>query len=246
MAPGPLALFFDYDGTLAPFAPRPELAVLPVETRDVLRALAGRPDCTIGIISSRVLREIVAFVDLEGVLYAGLTGLEIRLTTGATRRNPAITVCRPALQEVARVLRRELERFEGAWLEDKEGALAVHHRALDPGRVPELRDRVGDRIHQYEETLRLESNAFTLEIWPRVQMNKGEALSALLKETNPSALPLFAGDDTNDAPALRRVRELGGIAIGVGKNAPDAAEYLLETPQALLELLERVARERAP
>jgi trehalose-phosphatase len=241
--PAHLALFFDYDGTLAPFAPRPELAVLPVETRDVLRTLAARDDVTVGIISSRVLREVVAFVDLEGVLYAGLTGLEVRLANGETRSDAAIEACRPVLQKLARELHDELQPFPGAWLEDKDGALAVHHRALDDERLPELRDRVQNLITP-RETLRLESNAFTLEVWPRVRMNKGKAVQVLLAETAASAFPFYAGDDTNDAPALQRVRELGGIAVGVGPAAPDAAEYRLETPRDLRALLEGLAQAR--
>lgn len=48
-----LALLLDYDGTLAPLAPHPDLALLPIETKQVLEKLANLPDVHISIISGR-------------------------------------------------------------------------------------------------------------------------------------------------------------------------------------------------
>jgi trehalose-phosphatase len=46
----PLALLFDYDGTLAPLAPHPSLAALPAATRDALAALAELPRVAVGVV----------------------------------------------------------------------------------------------------------------------------------------------------------------------------------------------------
>lgn len=48
-----MALLLDYDGTLAPLAPHPDLALLPNETKNVLQRLANMPDVYISIISGR-------------------------------------------------------------------------------------------------------------------------------------------------------------------------------------------------
>lgn len=50
-----LALLLDYDGTLAPIAPHPDLAVIPQETKKVLERLANCPDVHISIISGRTV-----------------------------------------------------------------------------------------------------------------------------------------------------------------------------------------------
>jgi len=53
-----LALLLDYDGTLAPLAPHPDLAILPLETKGVLERLAHMPDVYISIISGRNVHNV--------------------------------------------------------------------------------------------------------------------------------------------------------------------------------------------
>lgn len=43
----------DYDGTLAPIAPHPDLATLPLETKHTLQRLSNMSDVYIAIISGR-------------------------------------------------------------------------------------------------------------------------------------------------------------------------------------------------
>lgn len=53
-----LALLLDYDGTLAPLAPRPDLAILPTETKNVLESLANMSEVYISIISGRNVHNV--------------------------------------------------------------------------------------------------------------------------------------------------------------------------------------------
>lgn len=48
-----LALLLDYDGTLAPIAPHPDLATIPTETKHILQRLSNTSDVYIAIISGR-------------------------------------------------------------------------------------------------------------------------------------------------------------------------------------------------
>lgn len=237
------ALFFDYDGTLAPFAPRPELATLSPAVRDHLAQLAAHPTCSLGIISSRRLDEVFELVGVEGLRYAGLTGLELRDPDGNVRRHEALDAAAPALDAVSTRLEHELERFSGAWIEDKNGALAVHCRDVQTERIADLSARVRAVVERDEDLLRLEVNAFTFEVWPRVDTNKGVALEVFLADVPGDALALYAGDDTNDIPALERVRAAEGLAIGIGPRAPEAATYRLSAPAQVHTLLERLAHE---
>lgn len=57
-----LALLLDYDGTLAPLAPHPDLAILPLETKSVLERLANMSDVYISIISGRDVHNVKKMV----------------------------------------------------------------------------------------------------------------------------------------------------------------------------------------
>ncbi len=72
-----LALLLDYDGTLSPIAPHPDLAVIPPETKKVLARLARMPDVFVAIISGRGVTNVKQMVGIEGITYAGNHGLEI-------------------------------------------------------------------------------------------------------------------------------------------------------------------------
>ena len=72
-----LALLLDYDGTLSPIAPHPDLATIPDETKKVLERLANLSDVFVGIISGRGVNNVKEMVGIEGITYAGNHGLEI-------------------------------------------------------------------------------------------------------------------------------------------------------------------------
>lgn len=57
-----MALLLDYDGTLAPIAPHPDLAVFPLETKNILQRLSNMPDVYITIISGRSVDNVMKMV----------------------------------------------------------------------------------------------------------------------------------------------------------------------------------------
>jgi trehalose 6-phosphate synthase/phosphatase len=83
-----LALLLDYDGTLAPIAPHPDLATLPQETRNVLQRLSNINDVYIAIISGRGVENVKEMVGIEGITYAGNHGLEILHPDGSKFVHP--------------------------------------------------------------------------------------------------------------------------------------------------------------
>ena len=72
-----LALLLDYDGTLSPIAPHPDLATIPEETKKVLERLANLSDVFVGVISGRGVNNVREMVGIQGITYAGNHGLEI-------------------------------------------------------------------------------------------------------------------------------------------------------------------------
>lgn len=83
-----LALLLDYDGTLAPIATHPDLAVLPLETKNVLQRLSNMSDVYIAIISGRNVNNVKEMVGIEGITYAGNHGLEILHPDGSKFVHP--------------------------------------------------------------------------------------------------------------------------------------------------------------
>ncbi len=133
-----LALLLDYDGTLAPIARHPDLAVLPPETKKVLERLANRPDIFIAIISGRNVENVKEMVGIEGITYAGNHGLEIHHSDGTRFMH--------SLPDKAKIgdLKKSLEEEccqEGAWVEDKGQVLTYHYRNVPREKRPPLTDK---------------------------------------------------------------------------------------------------------
>ena len=83
-----LALLLDYDGTLAPIAPHPDLATLSPELKNVLYKLSNHSEVYVAIISGRSVDNVKKMVGIEGITYAGNHGLEILHPDGSKFVHP--------------------------------------------------------------------------------------------------------------------------------------------------------------
>merc|ERR1719228_1572037 len=113
-----LSLLLDYDGTLSPIAPHPDLATIPPETKKVLERLANMPDVFVGIISGRGVNNVKEMVGIEGITYAGNHGLEIIHPDGTKFTHPMPR----ELEDKVGILMQQLQEEcckEGAWVENK-------------------------------------------------------------------------------------------------------------------------------
>src|SRR3954447_17846009 len=77
LAGRPLLLLLDVDGTLAPIAPRPEYAVVPPATRQVLEALVTLPYTKVAVISGRSAESAAELVCVPGAWTIGNHGLVV-------------------------------------------------------------------------------------------------------------------------------------------------------------------------
>ena len=66
-----LALLLDYDGTLSPLVSHPDLAVIPVETKEILEKLSKHSNIFIAVISGRSVENVKQMVGINGITYAG-------------------------------------------------------------------------------------------------------------------------------------------------------------------------------
>lgn len=235
-----LALFFDYDGTLTPIVDRPENATLSDEMRELLQRLAARHP--VSVVSGRDLADVRGMVDLDRVYYAGSHGFDIAGPGGMRMQNEEAQEALPELEAAEEKLHERLDEVEGARVERKAFAIAVHYRQVaeaDESRVEEAAREVAAE----RETLRLGSGKKIYELQPDVAWNKGAALRWLMEELDlGGAYPLYLGDDTTDEDAFEVLRGWGlGIRVGA-EDEPTAAQYLLRDVSEVAQLLRLLLR----
>ena len=219
------ALFLDLDGTLAPFAPRPQDVRLPSWVVPALQRLMQQLDGALAIVSGRPLAELDQLLRPLRLPAAGVHGIERRLADGRLRVHSAEPP--PAVRRVAQAL---ADRHPGLLLEPKPGGLALHYRA-----APQLAARclaeLGRALRGAEDWELLQGHC-VLEVKPR-RVSKGTVVAAFMAEPAFAArLPVFVGDDTSDEDGIGAAQAAGGIGVKVG-GGPSCARYRLAHPDAV-------------
>jgi alpha,alpha-trehalase len=234
------AVFLDYDGTLAPLAARPELAILPEATREALRRLAGR--YPVGVLSGRGRGDVAARVGLDGLIYAGSHGFEI---AGPALRHEVGEGLPAVVDRAAARLREHLAGLPGVLVEPKRFAISVHYRLAEASDLPRIEAAVDAVLAEHPE-LRKGLGKKLFELRPTLDWDKGKALLWVLEALHldrAATLPLYLGDDLTDEDAFRAVAETAdGIGILVADEPrPTAAAYSLRDPDEVRTFLEKLA-----
>lgn len=223
------ALYLDFDGTLAAYAPHPDGVSVSESLPGLLSSLRGRLAGAIALVSGRPLAEVDRFVGLSDFAGAGLHGLELRFQDGTTQFSGDAQAARPLL----RALRQKFADDARILIEDKGPSVALHWR-----RAPE---RAQECVAAMREIVR--SPAFELleghcVIEARPQgVDKGKALRALaLRAPFAGRPPVFVGDDVTDEDAFTVAAEAGGYGVKVGPGA-SAARYRLAAVDGVHEWL---------
>ncbi|HEX9717077.1 MAG TPA: trehalose-phosphatase [Actinomycetota bacterium] len=228
-------IMLDFDGSLAAIAARPEDA-RPVEgAREALAALIGRYRA-VAILTGRRSEEVAGLIDVPGLRYYGLYGME--------EAAPELLTAVASLAEAAAAA------VPGAWVEDKRASIAVHYRqATDPAgaRVALVRS-----LREVASSAGLEvvQGKMVVELVPAGRPRKGGAVERLVGEHALRAA-LFAGDDEADLDAFAALDRLGSnglLAVKVavrGDETPssllESADVVVEGPEGLVELLRQLA-----
>mgnify|MGYP005838623149 CR=1 FL=1 len=236
-----LAVFLDYDGTLAPIVDRPEQAELDDEMRAALSHLAER--CKTAVISGRSLEDVRERVGLATVYYAGNHGLQISGPDQTEIRHEKGREYLDVVAEACRELRSRLEDIHGILIENKEFSLSVHYRLAADSVVPDV-EAVVDEVVAAKPDLRKHSGKKVFEIRPRIDWDKGKAVLWLLDALEldeERALPLYIGDDATDEDALAVLEERGiGIRV-MGNSGISRARYRLRDSGEVKIFLEKLA-----
>jgi trehalose 6-phosphate phosphatase len=206
--PARAAILLDVDGTLAPIVARPELAAVPEETRAQVRRLVGRY-ALVACVSGRPGEEAARLVDVDGVRYVGVHGLELA---------PDAAAWRAPLRQFA--------ELEWPWRrEDKGLTVTFHYReAEDEASALARLEEIARRAEA--AGLRAHWGRKVLELRPPIDADKGTAVRALLAEHSLEHA-LYAGDDTTDLDAFRALDGLE-LAVRIAVNSPEGPQELVE------------------
>lgn len=239
----PLVIMLDVDGTLAPIAPRPEEAQVPVETRRVVAALASRNGVAVALVSGRAASDARRMVSVANVWVIGNHGFEVSGPDGETVVDPQLEPYRTLVVQAARRLAPRIAPLHGVILEDKTWTLSVHYRLADASVVPRLREVIEESVTPIG--LRVTDGKKVFEVRPPARVDKGTAVILLGKQLGgfaEGASLLYAGDDRTDEDAFRAIRRQGERAVTIrvrqGGAETTSAEFAVRDPAEVRSFLE--------
>lgn len=231
-------LMLDYDGTLAPFHAKRDLAIPYSGVEPVLQSIIRTGRTRVVIVSGRDAGETIP---LLGIVphpeIWGLHGLQRVRPNGAT--------------EMSRLDRRTLHGLSDAnrWLEYqhlrhvaefKTGSTAVHWRGLSGPEAEQLRDRVLLAWSPIAQRAGLDMLEFDggVEIRSRAA-DKGDVVQVLLREVAPETPAAYLGDDATDERAFDAIRDRGLSILVRSQVRQSAAQIWLKPPDEMLAFLTR-------
>jgi trehalose 6-phosphate synthase/phosphatase len=234
-------LLLDYDGTLVPYASRPQDAVPPPELAALLAALASDPATAVAVVSGRSRHDLESW-------FGGIKGLWLAAEHGAIMRSPATMrweSYRPDYtsdwkEHVFPILEHFMDRTPGSLIEEKEFSLVWHYRMADPEFGEWLANELVSNLEQMlaDTELRAYRGQKSVEVKPG-WANKGEVLARLSESAPRAEFCLAAGDDRTDEDLFARLPE-DAWTIHIGDRRT-RAKYCLSDQSELRRLLTRFA-----
>lgn len=240
-----VALFLDFDGTLAPIVADPANAQMSDAVRDALRGLVERDSIVTTIISGRAVEDLYVRIRVENLIYSGNHGLEI-FGRGLRFVEPEADKRRDQLRRLSELLAGRLRHIPGIIVEEKGLTTSIHYRQVSEDLVPGIEQAVRASVATAGAWFRMSVGHEIFEIVPRTGWHKGAAVKWILQQLGPEAfLPVYIGDDNSDEDAFAVLPE--GVTVRVGGQSPTCAQYVVPGPaevyRFLMWLQDRVAEE---
>ncbi len=227
--------FFDFDGTLAPIVPERSHAELHPECGKLLNKLLQNPLNHVAVLSSRKLEDLSPRLPLDGLFLGGSSGTEWQVPGGhrMTLSGKASIRLRAIRKKMLPEI-REIANLPGVVIEDKKWSVAIHTRKASGAMKLVLSSRLSLWRPAYRIRMYRGPEVYEIQLIPGINKSFGvRILCKFLKfKPYPEGL-LYAGDDENDAMAMRFVSRLGGTAITVGEQPLIPSSRLVEDQEGL-------------
>jgi len=230
-----VALFLDFDGTLARFRPRPEDVRLHPAMRRALWRLAGRPRLRICVVSGRRRTDLCRLVGVAGIRLLGLLGSESGACPGLPEN--ARSVAAQARIAVA----ARLAGLPEVSVEDKGAMFAVHYRGAPAAVIAAASASLRAALEPLGGRLRVLAGDHAWEVAPREIGGKGAAARRQWRAFSHRALPVYVGNDGADEPAFAALAQ--GVTVRVGPACASRARFRLANPTEVCRFLEKLETE---
>lgn len=236
----------DRDGTIVPYASRPEEARVDKKLKGLIADLCALPAVSVAIISARSAAQLKGDFDNSGAILAGNYGLEVLFPDGTECIQPYALNAVPLLKTVRDDLSESLDLNGGTILEDHGYSLCLHWQNVPPAQQEQLHACLSSTAGKYPDLIfrRLPSS---YEVLPNIPWDKGFGLSFIASNVpgdNETRMHFFAGDTMADSPGFVWTNERAGISIRIGAGENLGARFRLDTPEELHEVLEYITRRR--
>jgi trehalose 6-phosphate synthase/phosphatase len=236
-----LTIILDYDGTLVPLQPHPDLAILTDDIQELLEKLSSFPDIDVCIISGRSLESLKKMVPIKAIHLAGSHGMEVQMADGVREDACEQAVFfRSKLPELVKDLRENVCQY-GGWVEEKVYHATFHWRDT----LVQSRQIVVEKAREIiqKHGFQAQNGHFAIEARPAIGWDKGRGAFTMLEKLHgvtwaSNVRVIFIGDDETDEDAMRALSGLG-ITFKVGKpKIKTFASHRLPNPAAVKVFLE--------
>ncbi len=229
---GKAALFLDFDGTLVDIADRPDGIEVDGRLQDLLALAMRRLDGRVALVSGRPVVDLERYLPDFGGSIIGTHGAEMR--HGGVLRE-LVEIDRTTVERLGRIVDDFAALRPEFLVEHKPSGVVLHFRQAE---------RHGALALRFMESLAMAADGFVLQPALMAYELKAEATGKdrameelMSEELFRGAVPIFAGDDLTDEPALKLALARGGMAIKIGQ-AESVARHRLPDPAALRACLE--------
>jgi len=230
-------LLLDYDGTLAPFRVDRYQARPWAGVGQLLTRIQEQGRTRIVVITGRPAAEIAPLLQVNPALEVwGLHGAERLRTNGRKELMPAPPIVRDRLEELNNRLRRDPL---GGLFEEKANAAVMHWRGVPAPKAKIIEQRTRELFEPLARVYGLSLLEFEAGLELRAGPEKGDAVRALLKETEGSQPTAYLGDDLTDEAAFRAIKGRGLGVLVRRERRTSEADLWLRPPQELRAFLER-------
>lgn len=236
----------DRDGTLVPYAHRPEEARVDDDLRKLIADLSACKGISVAIISARSAAQLRGDFDGAGAILAGNYGMEIAFPDGTLCIEPQALNAVPSLKTARDELSEKLDFSTGPILEDHGYSLCLHWHNVPLSNREAVHAAVFGTADLFPQ-LKFRTLPTSYEILPNMAWDKASGLSFIdsnLGGDSGARMRFFAGDTAHDAPGFEWANRNGGISVLVGKHENLGALHTLQTPADLHSLIEYIAQKR--
>ncbi len=231
-------IFLDYDGTLVPFAPNPQMAKPGKELLQILRYLCEDIKNEVILISGRDKETLQNWFSLPGMNIVAEHGIWIKEKSESWRMIKPLTNDWKA--QILPILKMYVDRVPGAFIEEKEFSIAWHYRRADPEQGSVWAKELMESLVDFTANIDVQVLHGTKAVEIRnAGVNKGVAGLHWISK-NGFDFILVIGDDVTDEDLFRILPKTAySIKVGMTKTF---ARFNLHNHMEVIELLKQLIK----